>query len=54
MKSTELIHAIIATHGNGDNRDLMKALQALRVQVVRELTSTTDSARAYLILKYKS
>lgn len=54
MKSTELIHEIITTHGSDDNRKLMEALKALRVQVIRELTNTTDNARAYLILRYES
>ncbi|MBA7527655.1 hypothetical protein ES705_19833 [subsurface metagenome] len=54
MKSTEMIHEIITNHGSDDNRELMEALKALKIQVVRELTSATDNARAYLILKYKS
>ena len=58
MKSTLLIHEIIERFGSDvetkfDNRDLMKALKALRKQVVIEAQATQRNANAYLKLKYK-
>jgi len=54
MKSTKLIHEIIEHHGHYTrNQDLMRALKAMRHQVVREVYTTESNARKYLKLKYQ-
>lgn len=54
MISTNLIHSIIEEHGHYTrNQDLMKALKALRNQVVKEASATESNARKYLKLKYQ-
>lgn len=54
MKSTEIIHEIIAVHGHpARNQDLMEELKALRNQVVKEASATESNARKYLKLKYR-
>jgi len=53
MKSNELMHAIIERFGSEDNRDLMRALKAFRLQVMKEAQDTQSNANKYLKLKYR-
>ena len=53
MKSTELIFEIIERFGDDNNHDLMKALKALRLEVVKEAQDTDNNAKRYLKLQYK-
>ncbi len=53
MKSTQLIFEIIDQFGDEDNHHLMKALKALRLQVVKEAQDTDNNAKRYLKLQYK-
>ncbi len=53
MKSTQLIFEIIERFGDEDNHDLMKALKALRLQVVKEAQDTDNNAKRYLNHHYK-
>lgn len=53
MKSTILIHEIIERFGDEDNRNLLKALKALRLRVAMEAQDTGGNAMRYLRLMYK-
>lgn len=53
MRSTSLIHEIVCRFGSDDNRDLYKALKALRMQVRKEVISTILNADEMIKLKYQ-
>ena len=54
MKSTQLIHEIVSEFGSEDNRDLYRALKALRQQTKKEIISTIRNAEKLIDLHYEN